>query len=118
MWKFLLKLVINGIAIWAAAELVPGMALDTGQLLPLIIVVLVFGLTNTLLKPLLVILGLPFIILSLGLFLIVINGLLLGVTAALTNALSLTGGFTTAILGSLVVSIVSWFLESVVLDED
>jgi len=116
VWKLLVKLAINCVAIWAAASVVPGVHLSTEHILPVILVALVFGLANSLLKPLLVFLGLPFILLSFGFFLLVINGLLLGVTAALTDALAVSG-FGAAILGSIVVSIVSWALDSFLLDE-
>jgi putative membrane protein len=113
VWKFLVKLAVNGVAIWAAASVVPGVDLATEHLLPVVLVALVFALVNSLVKPLLVVLGLPFIVLSLGLFLLVINGLLLGLTASLTSALAVSG-FGAAVLGSIVVSLVSWCLESVV----
>jgi putative membrane protein len=108
----MVKLAVNAVAIWAAASVVPGVDLATDHLLPVVLVALVFAVVNTLVKPLLVVLGLPFIVLSLGLFLLVINGLLLGLTASLTPALAVSG-LGAAVLGSIVVSLVSWGLESI-----
>ncbi|MGM0556477.1 MAG: phage holin family protein [Myxococcota bacterium] len=110
MWKLLIKLLVNAAAIWAAAGIVPGMSLDTGQPLSILLVALVFGIVNALLKPLLTLLGLPFIIVTLGFFLLVINAALLGLTAGLTDALSISG-FWAAVFGGICVSVVSWFLE-------
>lgn len=110
MWKLILKLGINAAAIWAAAQIVPGMTLDTGQPLSVLLVALVFGIVNVVLKPVLKVVGLPFIVLTLGFFLLVINAGLLGMTAWMVDALSISG-FWAAVLGSICVSVVSWFLE-------
>ena len=117
MWKLVLKLAINAVAIWVAAQIVPGMTLDTGQPLAVLLVALVFGIVNALLKPVLTVLGLPFIIVTLGLFLVVINAAMLGVTAALTDALAVSG-FWPAVGGGVCVSVVSWFLELFLSSED
>jgi putative membrane protein len=117
MWKLLIKLLINAAAIWVAAEIVPGMELDTGQPLSVLLVALVFGIVNVLLKPLLKLLGLPLIIVTLGLFLLVINAGLLGLTAGLTDALSISG-FWAAVFGGVCVSVVSWFLELFLAPDD
>lgn len=118
MWKLIVKLLINAAAIWAAAEIVPGMSLDTSAPFSVLLVALVFGIVNALLKPLLKVLGLPFIVVTLGFFLLVINAGMLGMTAWLTDALSISG-FWAALWGSVCVSVVSWFLELFLpLDED
>lgn len=117
MWKLLIKLLINAAAIWVAAEIVPGMELDTGQPVSVLLVALVFGIVNVVLKPLLKLLGLPFIIVTLGLFLLVINAALLGVTAALTEALTISG-FWAAVFGGVCVSVVSWFLDLFLAPDD
>ena len=71
-----------------------------------------FGIVNFLLRPLLTLLGLPFIVLTLGLFMLVINAALLGVTAALLEVLTVSG-FWAAVFGGIVVSIVAWLLEMI-----
>ena len=109
MLKLLVRLVINAIAIWAAAEVVDGVTLDMNAPLGVALVALVFGIVNAVLRPIAKVLGFPFIILTLGLFVLVINAGLLALTAWLTDALAVAG-FWPALWASLVVSIVSWFL--------
>ena len=108
MWKLVVRLVVNAVAIWAAAELITGVTL-TSDPWGIALVALVFGIINAVLKPIARLIGFPFIILTLGLFALVINAGLLALTATLTNALTIAG-FWPAVLGALVVSIVSWFL--------
>jgi putative membrane protein len=109
MLYLLLRLGINAVAIWVASLIVPGVFLDTAQIGPVLLVALVFGVVNTLLRPFLMLLGLPFLLVTFGLFAVVINGVLLEITDALTAALTVEG-LGPAILGSLVVSAVSWML--------
>lgn len=109
MKKFLLRLLINAVGLYAAAELVPGIYLE-GDWRVLLAVAFVFGLVNALLRPLLKLLTCPLIILTLGLFTLVINAVLLLVASVLANALGLpygVEGFWPAFWGALVVSIVS-----------
>lgn len=110
MWKLLLRLIINAVAIWVAAELIPGVIL-TDDPMGIALVAIVFGVINAVLRPILVLLGLPFIIVTLGLFALLINTGLFALTATLTGALELAG-FWPAFWGALVVSLVSWFLGS------
>lgn len=116
MFRLIIRLVINAVAIWAAASVVSGVTFDTSQWGGVLVVALVFGVVNALLKPLLTLIGLPLILLTFGLFSLVINGALLQITDALTGALTVEG-FWPAVLGALVVSVVSWFLE-LILGED
>jgi putative membrane protein len=111
MWQFLVRLAINALAIWVAAELFIGIEL-TENPLGIAVVALVFGLVNALLRPIAMFLGFPFIILTLGLFALVINSALFGLTAWLTPALEVDG-FWPAFWGALVVSLVSWILGNV-----
>ena len=75
-----------------------------------------FGVLNALLKPLLIILSLPFLILTLGLFAFVVNGALLLITASLTEHLAVSG-LGAAILGSLVISVVTMLMGRALKDE-
>ena len=105
----LVRLLINAAALWVAVRLVPGVSF-TGDGWLLLFVALIFGLLNACLKPLLVILSLPFLLLTLGLFTFVLNALLLWITSALSGALGLgfhVAGFASAFVGALVVSAVS-----------
>jgi putative membrane protein len=111
--KILIRLLINAAALWVAVRLVPGVSFaGDGRLL--LVVALIFGLLNACLKPLLMILTLPFLLVTLGLFTFVLNGLLLWMTSALSGALGLgfhVEGFIAAFLGALVVSAVSILLS-------
>jgi putative membrane protein len=107
--RFAVRLLINAAALWVATRIVPGVSY-TGGWLPLVGVALVFGIVNTFVRPAARILAFPIVVLTLGLFLLVINGLMLWLTAALSRALALgfeVRGFWSAFWGALVVSIVS-----------
>jgi putative membrane protein len=117
MVKFLLRLVINAIAIWVASYLVPGLGL-TGGVLDWLIVAIIFGLVNALIRPIVKLLTLPISIVTLGLFSLVINAAMLMLTGWLTESLVVEGmffGFIPALLGSIIISIVStvlnWFIK-------
>ena len=115
MRNFVVRLFVNALALSAAAWLVTGIEL-TGDFGDVLIVALVFGLLNALVKPVLVFLSFPVILLTLGLFAFVLNGVMLLVTANLTDNLSVSGLWA-AILGSLVVSVVSALLGGMLPDE-
>jgi putative membrane protein len=109
MFNLIVRFLINALAIWVAAYLVEGMTLDTENVAGFAVVVLVFGIVNALLKPVVTFLSIPFIILTLGIFALVINAGLLWLTAWLTDSMVLTG-FWPAFWGAIVVSLVSWFV--------
>lgn len=115
MKNFAIRLIVNAAALSAAAHFIPGIRL-TGSLWDVLLVALVFGLVNALLKPILLLLSLPFIVLSLGLFTFVVNGFMLLITARLSAHLSVSG-LGAAIWGSLVISLVSWLLGSLLEDD-
>ena len=110
--RLILKLLVNAAALWVAGELISGIDLD-GSFWTILLVALVFGLVNTFIKPILKALSFPVIILSLGLFALVINAAMLGITAVITDALSIAD-FWAALLGAIVISVVSailgWFV--------
>ena len=95
------------LAVWVAAYIVPGIGYDRWQ--SLLVASLVLGVLNSFVKPVLLLMSLPFIILSLGLFLIVINALLLKLTAMVVPGFHVAS-FWSALGGSLVISLVSVFL--------
>ena len=116
----LLRLLINAAALWAATQLVSGITY-TGDGVSLLGVALVFGVLNVLIKPVLFLISLPFVILTLGLFTLVLNALMLLLTAAASDALGLgfsVAGFVPALKGALVVTIVSFGLSLFVSDGD
>ena len=93
-------------ALWVAAGLVGGIKLEHG-FWKVVLVAAIFGIINAVLKPLLVVLSIPFIVVTFGIALIVINALMLVITDALTEALTIDG-FGSALLGAIVISVVSW----------
>jgi putative membrane protein len=115
MLQLVIRIVINAVALWVADALLDGLTLSdsTGEL---ILVAVVFGLVNAFIKPLVQILSCPLTILTLGLFTLVINALMLMLTGWLTGGAVTTASFWYALAGALIVSIVStvlsWFLVS------
>jgi putative membrane protein len=95
------------IAVWGATTLVPGVSYDDGQ--SLLVASLVLGILNTFVKPLLRVVTIPFIIVTLGFFLLLINAALLGFTSWLVPGFRVDG-FWPAVGGSLVISLISVFL--------
>lgn len=112
--RFLVRLVITAIALWVAIEVVPGISY-TGAPMALLLVAVVFGLVNAVLKPILTILTCPLIFLTLGLFTLVINAVLLRATAWLSQELGLglsVDGFWPAFWGGLIIGISSTVLTA------
>jgi putative membrane protein len=109
---FIVRLLLNAAALWVAVSIVPGVEY-TGSVLPFLGVALVFGILNAIVRPILLMLSLPIVMLTLGLFTLVVNALLLWLTAAVSGALGIDFrvlGFIPAFLGALVVTIVSIIL--------
>jgi putative membrane protein len=114
--RFFIRLLVNAAALWVATRLAPGVSYE-GGVLPFIGVALVFGVVNALIRPVAKLLTFPLIILTLGLFALVVNGLMLWLTSSLSSALGLgfhVSGFWSAFWGALVVSIVSTILSMVI----
>ena len=112
---FLVRLLVNAVGLWVATRIVPGVTY-TGGWMPILGVALVFGVVNAFIRPVAKILTFPIVILTLGLFLLVINGFMLWLTSALSDALDLgstSRGSGRRSLGALVVSLVSGLLSLV-----
>jgi putative membrane protein len=119
--RFIIRWGINAVALWAAIAILPGLVY-AGNWVGVVLLALVFGLVNALLRPLLKLLTCPLIILTLGLFTLVINTLLFALTAWVGNfiGLSLTIAdpfWWNAFLGALIVSVVSIVLSLILWDE-
>jgi putative membrane protein len=121
--KILIRVVITAIALWAAT-LLPGIALTTASVprkaLTLIVVAIIFGLINAFLKPIVKTLGCLFYVLTLGLFALVVNGLLLWLASWAAGKMNLpfhVSGFWAAFWGAIVVGLVSWLLNLFVHDD-
>lgn len=110
---FLIRLLINAAAIWVAASLIPG--IDLGGLGPTILAALVLGLINAIVRPILVVLTFPITLLTLGLFLLVLNAFCLWLVAVFVSGFHVAG-FWPAFWGALLVSIVSWILTALISD--
>src|SRR5881392_2437212 len=107
--SFILRLLVNAAALWVATRLVPGVTY-VGGWLPFLGVALVFGFVNAFIRPVAKVLTFPLIILTLGLFSILINAFMLWLTSVLSAAFGFgfhVRGFWAAVLGAMVVSIVS-----------
>jgi putative membrane protein len=107
--RVVLRWLISSLAIFAAVELIPGITFS-GPGWQIGIVAMVFGLLNVLLRPLLLLLTCPLVILTLGLFTTVINAILLGLTSALADQLNINfqiATFWDAFWGGLVISIIN-----------
>jgi putative membrane protein len=109
---FVLQVLVTAAALWVATRLVPGITFH-GSALAFLGVALVFGVVNAVVRPILTLISFPLVILSLGLFLLVINGLMLWLSSSLSQSLGLgfrVSGFGAAFVGALVVSVVSTVL--------
>ncbi len=104
--RFSARVLIGGIGLWIASAIVPGIHLEGPW--TLLAAAFLFGLANAIVKPIAVLLTLPLTILSLGLFLLVINAAMLGLVASLLESFSIDGFFS-AVAGALIVSVVGWF---------
>jgi putative membrane protein len=113
--RFLLRLAINIIAILTAVSIVPGLDLS-GPWWGLAAVALIFGLINTAIRPMLLLLALPFVVLTLGFFMLLINAAMLYLTSWLAEGFNIglqIDSFSSAVLGAVVISIVSFVLNLV-----
>jgi putative membrane protein len=117
MKRFLVRAVINALALGVATWLVSGIYLRSSQWLTqaatLLLVAVVFGVINAILKPIIKVLGCAFYVLTLGLFALVVNALLLWLTSWLADKWDLpwhVNGFWAAFWGAIIVSVVSWII--------
>ena len=121
---FLLRLIINAVALLVTAWIIPGIHLGAAGPHPtrndwvtLLIVAVIFGLVNAVIRPILILLSLPLEILTLGLFIFVINAFMLLLTSWIAQGMGLgfrVDRFLTALLGALIISVVSFVLSRVV----
>lgn len=119
--KILLKLVITAVAVWVATLVIPGIHLHThstpGKIGTVIVVALIFGIINAVLKPIAKTVGCLAYAITLGLISIVVNGLLFWLTSFVAGKLKVPfhiTGFVPAVLGALLVGIVGWVLSLIV----
>jgi putative membrane protein len=112
MGRILVVWLINTVALAAVAYLLPSVSIASAG--AALVAALVLGLVNALIRPLLVLLTLPVTVLTLGLFIFVINGLLFWAVAALVPGFDVAG-FWSGVIGAIVFSLISWLLSALVL---
>ena len=128
--RFLTWLVTNAVALAAATWLIGGIYFEgptagideaRDKIVPLLLVAVILGAITSFVKPVLKVLSIPFIILTLGLFLLVINAVLLLITSGIADALDLpwhVTGFWSAVGGAIIITVVTWITDGVLGDED
>jgi len=116
MMRALVQVVLNGVAVLIAANLGIGITY-TGSLLGLLLVGLVIGLVNLIVKPIVTFFSFPLIVVTLGLFYLVINGLMLYLAAWLVPHHLRVEGCGAAILGGLVIALVNWLVRAFTREE-
>lgn len=117
--SLIIRLLVNGLALWVATEIVSGVEITSDstsdKILTLLVVALIFAVVNIVIRPVVKLLSLPLFILTLGLFTFVVNALMLWLTSWIAGLLNVPfhvdSFFWAAVLGSLVVSFVSWALN-------
>lgn len=102
-------LIVNSLAVLIASQVIPGVSVADAW--SVVVVVILLGVANTFIRPLLLLLTLPLNLVTLGLFTFVINAFLVMAVSSIVAGFEVVG-FTTALLFSLVVSLVSWFLSA------
>lgn len=110
MTYFFLRAAIASLGLWLASTLVSGLTFDSGA--TLIFAAILLGIVNGFVRPLVIVLTLPLTILTLGFFLLVVNGIMLALVAGLLPGFHIAG-FWDAVLGALIVSLVSWVGSSI-----
>jgi len=118
--RWVLRLVVNAAALWVATQIVPGIE-HTGGWLNFLLVALVFGVVNAFVRPFVKLLSCGLLVVTLGLFIFVINAAMLWLTGYLSASLGLgfrVDGFVPAFLGALVVGVVSFVLSWFLPDEE
>jgi len=116
MIRLVLRLAVNAVGLWVASYLIDGVDLSE-EWTSVLFVAVIFGLINAVLKPVAKVLTFPITVITLGLFTLVVNAAMLGLTAWTTDNLEVDG-FWPAVLGALVISVVSWGLSVFVPDDD
>jgi len=109
MSKFIVRLLVNALALWVAIQIVPGIEFG-GTMVSLLAIAFIFGVVNALVRPLLLLLTCPLILATLGLFVLVVNTMLLALTNRVSGLFDLgltIDGLWPTFLGALVISVVS-----------
>ena len=120
MSKFLARLLVTSFALYVAVRLVPGITYEGGWPV-LVAMAIIFGLMNAVVRPILGFLTCPLIVLTMGVFIRVINASMLLMAARLARVLAVSfyvEGFGAALWGGMVISVVSFFMNAFIADKD
>lgn len=110
----LIKILVTAVAVWVAVQVVDGLEF-TGDVLALLAIAVILGVVNAFARPIVTLLSLPIVLLTLGLFLLIINALMFALTIWISESLNLgltSTGFGATLLGAIIVSVVSWIGEA------
>lgn len=125
MVSLLIRLAVSALAVWLATLIVPGIDVTAdstgGTIGTVVLVALIFGVINAILKPIIKVVGCAFYVLTLGLIALIVNGLLFLLTSWISGKLDIpfhVDTFWHAVLGALLVAVVSWILGLVIPDDD
>ncbi len=116
--SLIIRLIVNAIALWVATLIVSGIEVDSAstqeEIITLLVVAAIFGVVNVVVRPIVSLLSLPLYVLTLGLFIFVVNALMLLLTSWIAGLFDVpfnVDGFWSAVLGGLVIAFVSWLLS-------
>lgn len=124
--RFIIRTLAAAVALWVAIQLVEGITITTSSTTKywgtLLVVALIFGVVNAIVKPIVKLLGCAIIVLTLGLFLLVINAAMLMLTSWIAGQLDIPFNvadfWPSAVVGSIIISVVSWLLGLFIPDND
>jgi putative membrane protein len=111
MLGFLLRAAVAALGLWVASKLLPGLSFDSDE--KLVIAALVLGVVNAIVRPIAFVLTLPITVVTLGLFLFVLNAAMIGLVARVIPGFRIDG-FWTAVLAAIIVGVISWLGSSVI----
>jgi putative membrane protein len=112
--RFLLRVLLNAVGVLLAARIVPGIYVSSAS--AALVAGLVLGVINATIRPVFIVLTLPFTILTLGLFIFIVNAICLGLVAWLVPGFGVHG-FGAALLGSIFITLVSWILSALLIEK-
>lgn len=112
--RFLMRIVLNTVGVLLAARIIPGISVASAS--AALLAGLALGVVNAIIRPVLIVLTLPFTLLTLGLFIFIVNAACLALVAWLVPGFSVHG-FGSALIGSVFITLVSWLLSTLLVDK-
>ncbi len=114
MGRFLASLLANAVALAVCVALIPGVHVVNQDIWTYLVIALIFGLVNAIIRPLVALLSCPLVLVTVGLFILVINGLMLRLTAALSGGRFEVDGWIPAIIAGIVMGLLSTIIEALI----